>query len=66
MEKAHNFTTTDIFAEHLTLTFSLDNDISLIRLADRHSHFGAATLAAPEGQEVRLTPIRGNDRALDL
>ena len=26
MEKAHNFTTTDIFAEHLTLTFSLDND----------------------------------------
>ena len=26
MEKEHNFTTTDIFAEHLTLTFSLDND----------------------------------------
>ena len=39
--------------------------LSLIRLADRHSHFGAATLAGPEGRELRLTPIRVNDRALD-
>jgi len=39
-------------------------EMLLIRLADRHSHFGAATLAAPEGREVRLMPIRVNDRAL--
>ncbi len=29
MKAERNFTTTDIFAEHLTLTFSLDNDTAM-------------------------------------
>ena len=44
MKAERNFTTTDIFAEHLTLTFSLDNDIAFSSYVGWDPHFGATRL----------------------